>query len=60
MGNAEAGASTPKSIGRKEGISRQRSVRTERRREKFAKVLRGRDEDGNGVDLGRSSSLSGR
>ena len=39
-------------MGRKEGINRQRSVRTERRREKFAKVLRGREEDG--VDLGES------
>jgi len=29
-------------------------VRTERRREKFAKVLRGREEDGSGVDLGQS------
>jgi hypothetical protein len=48
----EAGSTTPKSMSRKEGIHRQRSVRTERRREKFAKVLRGRDEDGNGVDLG--------
>lgn len=48
----EAGSTTPKSLGRKEGINRQRSVRTERRREKFAKVLRGRDEDGGGVDLG--------
>jgi hypothetical protein len=41
-------------LGRKEGINRQRSVRTERRRERFAKVLRGRDEDGGGVDLGKS------
>jgi hypothetical protein len=48
----EGGSSTPKSLGRKEGINRQRSVRTERRREKFAKVLRGREEDGSGVDLG--------
>ena len=29
-------------------------MRTERRREKFAKVLRGRIEDGGGVDLGMS------
>jgi hypothetical protein len=42
-------------LGRKEGINRQRSVRTERRRERFAKVLRGRDEDGGGVDLGKST-----
>jgi len=54
----EAGSTTPKSLGRKEGINRQRSVRTERRREKFAKVLRGRDEDGGGVDLGRLSFIS--
>ena len=27
-------------------------MRTERRREKFAKVLKGREEDGSGVDLG--------
>lgn len=33
-------------------LGRQRSVRTERRREKFAKVLRGRVEDGGGVEVG--------
>lgn len=40
---------------RKNGVSRQRSVRTERRREKFAKVLRG--EEG-GVDVGELRRLA--
>jgi hypothetical protein len=38
-------------------LGRQRSVRTERRREKFAKVLRGRAEDGGGVELGSSTTI---
>ncbi|OWZ64085.1 hypothetical protein AYX14_02800 [Cryptococcus neoformans] len=40
---------------RKNGVSRQRSVRTERRREKFAKVLRG---DEGGVDVGELRRLA--
>ncbi|TYJ54767.1 hypothetical protein B9479_004523 [Cryptococcus floricola] len=38
-------------------VSRRRSVRTERRREKFAKVLSG-DGDGGGVDLGELRRLA--
>ena len=38
-------------------LGRQRSVRTERRREKFGRVLRGRVEDGGGVDLGQPSPV---
>ncbi|WVF65923.1 hypothetical protein IAT40_000661 [Kwoniella sp. CBS 6097] len=50
---------TPKTIGRKEGLGRQRSVRTERRREKFAKVLRGRENDvGGGVDVAELRKLA--
>ncbi|OCF31195.1 tbc1 domain family protein [Kwoniella heveanensis BCC8398] len=50
---------TPKAIGRKEGLGRQRSVRTERRREKFAKVLRGRENDiGGGVDVAELRKLA--
>jgi len=37
---------------RKEGLSRARSVRTERQREQFAKVLKGREEDGGSVEVG--------
>lgn len=40
---------------RKDGMSRQRSVRSERRREKFAKVLRG---DEGGVDVGELRRLA--
>ncbi|KIR75053.1 tbc1 domain family protein [Cryptococcus deuterogattii CA1014] len=46
-------ATTTKS--RKDGVGRQRSVRTERRREKFAKVLRG---DEGGVDVGELRRLA--
>ncbi|WVQ93553.1 hypothetical protein IAU59_000628 [Kwoniella sp. CBS 9459] len=50
---------TPKTVGRKDGLGRQRSVRTERRREKFAKVLRGRESDvGGGVDLAELRKLA--
>ncbi|ORY25082.1 rab-GTPase-TBC domain-domain-containing protein [Naematelia encephala] len=48
----------PRTPARKDGINRQRSVRTERRREKFAKVLRGRLEDGGGVDLAELRRLA--
>lgn len=55
---AQASSSSPRPAqtptSKKEGIHRKRSVRTERRREKFAKVLRGRLDDGGGVDLGES------
>ena len=47
-----SGSSALRTPARKDGVSRQRSVRTERRRDKFAKVLRGRTEDGGAVDLG--------
>ncbi|KAK8845567.1 hypothetical protein IAR55_006282 [Kwoniella newhampshirensis] len=50
--------STPRTSTRKEGINRQRSVRTERRREKFTKVLRGREQDGGGVDLSELRKLA--
>lgn len=40
---------------RKEGVSRQRSVRTERQREQFGRVLKGRAEDGGGVEVGQLS-----
>ncbi|GFZ52006.1 GTPase-activating protein [Saitozyma sp. JCM 24511] len=39
-------------------LGRQRSVRTERRREKFAKVLRGRVEDGGGVEVAELRRLA--
>ncbi|EIW73335.1 hypothetical protein TREMEDRAFT_70952 [Tremella mesenterica DSM 1558] len=39
-------------------LSRRRSMRTERRREKFAKVLRGNVEDGGGVDLAELRRLA--
>ncbi|WVR03599.1 hypothetical protein IAU60_000591 [Kwoniella sp. DSM 27419] len=42
---------TPRTNSRKDGLGRQRSVRTERRREKFARILKGREGDGGGVDL---------
>ena len=48
----ETSAASPR-VPSRSGISRQRSVRTERRREKFAKALKGRTEDA-GVDLGQS------
>ncbi|WRT63831.1 uncharacterized protein IL334_000756 [Kwoniella shivajii] len=48
--------STPRTLTRKEGLGRQRSVRTERKREKFGRVLRGRD--GGGVELGELRKLA--
>ena len=50
----QASTSTPRTPARTESLSRARSVRTERRRDKFAKVLRGRSEDGSAVELGGS------
>ncbi|KAK4685873.1 TBC1 domain family member 2, partial [Tremellales sp. Uapishka_1] len=53
--NASSG-STLRTPSRKDGVSRQRSVRTERRREKFGRVLKGRPEDGGGVEVETASS----
>lgn len=51
---------TPVSSSSRRDLGRQRSVRTERRREKFGRVLKGRVEDGGGVDLGQSCSPNKR
>ncbi|KAI9635757.1 rab-GTPase-TBC domain-containing protein [Dioszegia hungarica] len=48
---------TLKAPPRKE-LDRKRSVRTERRRERFAKALKGRAEDGGGVDLAELRRLA--
>lgn len=52
--NSPADTSWPPAAG-SSSLNRQRSMRTERRREIFAKVLSSRDVSAGGVDVGVSS-----
>ncbi|ORX34797.1 rab-GTPase-TBC domain-domain-containing protein [Kockovaella imperatae] len=54
----KASTSTPRTPSRSEGLGRARSVRTERRRDKFAKVLQGRTAVGGSVELGELRRLA--